>query len=134
MPRGIRAPDDGRQMIERRILDVVDSQNGVERAALAFMREFDSIDVVGSSAHRLGDIENLLCRDVNEFRAWVDKASDQPGAGNSIDLRMLSGDPFGRRLKISAGWQTSLGPGGEATFKMAGSAAESTQVLDHGLT
>src|ERR1700738_1464887 len=121
-------------MIERRILDIEDAEDRIERTTLALVREFDAINVVGSSAHRFGDIENLFCGDVNEFRAWIDEAPDQPRAGDTIDLRMLSCDPLGRRAKISAGWQTSLVPGGDAAFEIGGSASEGTQVRDDGLT
>ena len=42
MPRRIGAPNDGREMIKRGILDVVDAQDGIERAAFALMCEFDA--------------------------------------------------------------------------------------------
>ena len=74
MPRCIGAPDDCRQMMKRRIPDVADAQNvdtqdGVERAALALMREFHRIDVVGRPARLLGDGENLILREVDAPKA-----------------------------------------------------------------
>src|SRR5258708_6101579 len=99
------------------------------------MREFDAIDVVGRSAGLLGDGENLLCRDVNEFRAWIDEAPDQPGAGDAVDLRMLPGHPLGRRRSRSlAGWQASRAPSGDTTVKMRGRESSGTQGRGRGLT
>src|SRR5947209_9494737 len=86
---------------------------------LAFVRELDPVDVVGSGTRLFGDGENLFYRDVNEFRIGIDKAPDQPRAGYSIDLGVLSGHPLGRSAKDSAGWQASLVPGGNAAFEIA---------------
>src|SRR6266851_56381 len=120
MPRGISPSDDRCQMIERQVLDVVDPQYGVEGAAFALVGELDAIDVIGCGARLLGDRENLVCRDVNEFGRWIDEAPDQPRTGDAVDLGMLSGHPLGRRAKISTGWQTALDPSSDATFKKDG--------------
>src|SRR5260370_11632889 len=81
-------------MIERRVLDVVDAQNGIERAALAFMREFHAIDVVGYPARLLSDGKDLILRDVDELGIGIDEPPDQPGPGDAVDLRMLSRQPL----------------------------------------
>jgi hypothetical protein len=61
-------------MMKRRIPDVADAQNvdtqdGVERAALALMLEFHRIDVVWRPARLLGDGENLNLRQVDAPKA-----------------------------------------------------------------
>src|SRR5258708_30484419 len=81
-------------MVERRVLDVVDPQNGVERAALAFMREFHAIDVVWYPARLLSDGEDLILRDVDELGIGIDEAPDQPGTCDTVDLRMVARHPL----------------------------------------
>ena len=90
----VGASDDLGQMVESRILDAVDTQDGVERAALAFVGEFDPVDVVGRSARVFGDVEHVLGRDVNELRLWIDETSDQPWTGDAVDLRVLPRTQF----------------------------------------
>ena len=89
--------DDLGQMVESRILDAVDAQDGVERASLAFVREFDPVDVVGRSARLFGDLEHVLGRNVNELRLRIDETPDQPWTGDAVDLRVLARHPFARR-------------------------------------
>jgi hypothetical protein len=90
----IGAPDNRRQVVECRVLDVVDAQDGVERAAFALMREFHGIDIVRNPTRPLGDGENLFLRDIDEFCIGIDKAPDQPGTSNAINLRMFSRNPL----------------------------------------
>src|ERR1700675_2666520 len=97
MPRGVGAPDDCREMIERLVLDVVDAQDGIERAAFALMGEFHAVDVIGNSTRLLSNRDYLILRDVGELRIGIDEAPDQPGAGNTIDLRVFSRLPLARR-------------------------------------
>src|SRR3954463_15511597 len=89
--------DDLGQMVESRILDAVDAQDGVERAALAFVREFHPVDVVGRSARLFGDVEHVLGQDVNELRLRIDETPDQPWTGDAVDLRPFARYPFARR-------------------------------------
>src|ERR1700737_974255 len=105
-------------MIERRILDLVNTQDGIERAAVALMREFHAIDVVGDSTRLLGNGKNLILRDVDKLRIGIDEAPDQPGAGNSVDLRMFSRHPFaGSCADVAGGGEPLLGPVGYAPFQ-----------------
>src|SRR5437868_3702198 len=83
-------------MIERRLLDVVDAQDGIERAAFTLVREFHPIDVVRNPSGPLGNGNNLILRDVDEFCSGVDEAPDQPWAGNAVDLWALSRHPLAR--------------------------------------
>ncbi|GCC47213.1 hypothetical protein chiPu_0031396, partial [Chiloscyllium punctatum] len=96
VPRRVGAPDNRRQMVERRILDLVDAQNGIERAAFALVREFHAIDIVGNPARPLGDRDDLILRDVDELRIRIDEAPDQPGASNTVDLRVFTCHPLAR--------------------------------------
>src|SRR5215475_14222526 len=106
-------------MIEGRILDAVDEHNGIEGAALAFVGEFDALDVVGRSARSFGDIENVLGRDIDEFRLRIDEAPDQPGTGDAVDFRALARGPLaGGRAYGSVRWQTLCSPAGDAVLKI----------------
>src|SRR4030095_16204299 len=40
------------------------------------------------------DFPNSVRRDEQEFGLRIDKARDQPGTGDAIDARTLTGDPF----------------------------------------
>src|SRR6476646_9810188 len=65
--RRVGASDYFGQMVQSRIFDAVDAQDGVERAALAFMCELDAIDVVRRAAGFSGDLEHVIGRDVTEL-------------------------------------------------------------------
>jgi hypothetical protein len=118
VPRRIGAPDYGGQMVERRILDLIDAKDGIERAAVALMREFHAIDVVRNSTRLLSNGKHLIFRNVDEFRVGVDKAPDQPGAGDTVDLRMFSRYPFSRGSPdVSPRGHSPLGPIGNAAFQ-----------------
>src|SRR5260370_6927668 len=98
-------------MVEGRILDAVDAHDGIEGAALAFVGEFDALDVVGRSARRFGDLDNVLGGDVDEFRLRIDEAPDQPRTGDAVDFRALARNPLaGRRAAASMLRQTLASP------------------------
>src|SRR6266481_6298505 len=98
-------------MIERWVLDLVDAQDGIERAAFTFVREFHSVDVIGNPTRLLSNRDYLIFRDVDEFRIGIDEAPDQPRAGDSIDLRMFSRHPLARiRPDVAACRQSLLSP------------------------
>src|SRR5258705_4002399 len=97
-------------MIERRIPDVVDAQDGIERAAFALMREFHTIDVVRDPTGLLGDGKDLILRDVDELCIGIDKAAYQPGTGNTIDLRVFACHPLARSADVAARGQSLLSP------------------------
>src|SRR5216683_3413185 len=105
-------------MIKRRILDLVDAQDGIERAAFALMREFHAIDVIRNPARLSGNSEDLILRDVDELCIGIDEAADQPGAGNSIDLWVFARHPFARSsADVAACRQSLFGPAGNAAFQ-----------------
>ena len=121
MPRRVSAPDDLSQMIESRILDVVDPQNRIERTALALVRELHVLDVVGRRAGLFGHGKHRFLGDVDEICAGIDEALDQPRAGDAIDLRALSRDPFPRsHPDVAAGRQSVLGPAGKSAIEIDG--------------
>src|ERR1700736_1034227 len=105
-------------MIKRLVLDVVDAQDGIERAAFAFMREFHPVDVVRNPARLLRDGNNLILGDIDEFRNGIDEASYEPGTGDAVDLRVLSRNPPAwRRPDVAARRQSVLSPIGDAAFQ-----------------
>ena len=119
MARGICASHDFREMVEGRIFDAVDAHDGIEGTALAFVGEFDALDVVGRSARRFGDIENVLGGDVDEFRLRIDEAPDQPWTGDAVDFRALARDPLaGRRAYGSVRWETLCNPASDAILQI----------------
>src|SRR6266536_2627532 len=82
------------------------------------MGELHAIDVIRNSPHAFGNRNDLILRNVDEFRVGIDKAPDQPGAGNTVNLRMFSRYPFTRRSPdVSARGHSPLGPTGNAAFQ-----------------
>src|SRR5216683_6190531 len=105
-------------MIKRRILDLVDAQDGIERAAFALMREFHAIDVIRNPARLSGNSEDLILRDVDELCIGIDEAADQPGTGDAVDLRVLARHPLARSYPdVAARGQSPLNPIGNAAFQ-----------------
>src|SRR5437660_12398796 len=105
-------------MIERRVINVVDAQDGIERAALTLVREFHPIDVVGRSTRLERNGNNLVLRNVDEFCTGIDEATDQPRAGNSVDLRAFPRHPLaGTGADVAARRQSLLDPIAEAAFQ-----------------
>src|SRR5712692_2545014 len=101
VPGGIGAAHDRREVVERRIGDPVDAQEGIERAAIAFMGELDAGDVVGRGAGLLGGRQDAIRRYVDEGCGRIDETPDQPGAGDAVDLRPLPGHPLRWSLPLS---------------------------------
>ena len=42
----------------------------------------------------IGKLNDFISRRVNELSSFIDKSFDQPGAGNPVNLRAFTGDPF----------------------------------------
>ena len=134
VPRRIGAADDQRQVIERRIADIVDAQEGIERAAFALVAELDAVDVVGRAAGLLGGSDHLARRHVDELRLRIDESRDQPRTRDAIDLRPLARHPFaGRRSDLSVRGKTCVHPGRDAAGKRTRVEAGGTQRGDHAL-
>src|SRR5215212_10355502 len=81
-------------MIEGRMFDSVDADNGVERAAVVHVPELDAFNVIGRSAYILSHLGNVIRRHVNKFRVRIHEAADQPGTGNAVNLGMFARHPF----------------------------------------
>src|ERR1700716_1740723 len=98
-------------MVERRIPDVVDAQDGIERAALALVGEFHAVDVIRDSAGAFGDRNDLILRNVDELRVGIDEAPDQPGTGDAVDLWMFACNPLAwGSPDVAAGWEPLVRP------------------------
>ena len=133
-PRRVGAADDGREAIERRIVDVVGAHDGVERAALADVAELDALDVIGSAADVGGDLGDVVRRHVDELRAGIDEAADEPRTGDAVDLRVLAGDPLVLGcIALAACRQALLFPAGNAAFEIGGLDAGVLQSLGDAL-
>src|SRR5262249_59824396 len=94
MSRRVGASYNRGEAIERRVRDAEDAQDRIERAAFAFVRELDALDIVGNGAKRRGHVENVGWRHVDKNRIRIDEATDEPGAGDAIDLRLGARHPF----------------------------------------
>src|SRR5260370_34701220 len=65
-----------------------------------------------------GDSEDLILRDVYEICIWIDEATDQPGTGNSVDLRVFARYPFaGSCADVATRRQSLLSPVGDTAFQ-----------------
>src|SRR5262245_27786205 len=108
-------------MVERRILDFKDPDDGIERTAIADMAKFSVLDVISGGALRLGDRSDVGHRNVEKLSKRVDEATDQPWASDAVDLRMLARDPFVLDCtQLLSRRQTGLLPSRNATFEIGG--------------
>src|SRR5439155_2717327 len=94
MPRGIGAADNRRQGGQRRIVEPVLFEEGVEAALLADVAELDTGDVIGDGAGLGGRREHAGGRHEEEFGIVVDEPDDEPGTGDPVDLRAFAGNPL----------------------------------------
>src|SRR5262245_30138411 len=105
-------------MVERRIPDIVDPQERIERATLAFVAELDAMDVIRRAAGLIGNGDHLGRRRVDEFCLGIDETRDQPWTRDAIDLRPLARDPLaGCRSDVAAGGKPGVTPGRDAACK-----------------
>jgi hypothetical protein len=72
----------------------------IEAATLAAMTKGHSGDIECGSVVRLGKASNFRTRHVENLRAGVDEAPNEPRAGDAVDPRSCAGDPTCGR----AGW------------------------------
>src|SRR5262245_16573203 len=105
-------------MVERRILDFKDSDDRIERAAIADVAKFNVLDVIGGRTLRLGHRGDVGQGHVEKFSKRVDETTDQPWARDTVDLRMLARDPFVFDCtKVLARRQTGGAPFRNTTFE-----------------
>ena len=57
------------------------------------MRIVDILYVVGNGAHFVGHVLHPIGGDEMKDRQRIDKAPDQPGTGDAVDLGSLARDP-----------------------------------------
>ena len=103
MPGRVGAPYDRGQVIERGIVDVVDAQNGVERAAFALMRELDPFNVVGRSPGFIRNRNNAVGWNVENGLGWgsMKREISQGQAIRSIFLDAARDPLAGRHANVS---------------------------------
>src|SRR5215471_3355425 len=126
-PRRIGATDDQREHVERRILDAVLLQEGVETTQLAIMRKrLGPGDIVRRGPGVGRDGEDALGWREHEPRLAVDEPPDQPGAGDAVYFGPLAGDPSVRTcFERTAARQPELGPTLHTMFEVTGVAPDS---------
>src|SRR6266403_3496084 len=95
---GIRAAHDEGERAERRILELVFLQEGIERAMVSVVSELHPRNVVGNGPFTLGNRHDLICRHEQERRVLVDEPRDQPRTGDAVDARLFTSHPFHRDL------------------------------------
>src|SRR5437868_4200081 len=90
----VRAAHDQRERVERRIVELVLLEEGIERAVVAMMPQLHAGDVVGYGLLALGHLHDVGGRNEEEHRLTVDKAANQPWARNAVHTRFFPGYPF----------------------------------------
>ena len=119
MVGGVGTPNNQRKTLKGGISDIVDAEEGVERASLAFMAEFNVGNVIGDGALGLGFLEHLPSGHIDKLCIGVDEAANEPGTRNAIDFRLLARDPFLRvGRKLSARRKPLCEPTSEAAIKI----------------
>src|SRR3954462_12289665 len=95
VPGCIRPAHDHRQAVQRRVLQAKMADEAVEGAQLAVMRKrLGTRNVIRRRASLPCDSEDLLGGNVQELGVRLDEASDQPWAGNAVDLGTFASDPL----------------------------------------
>src|SRR5439155_13129485 len=121
-------------MIERWVIDFINPYDRIERATVADVTELSAFDVVWNRLPLLGDCGNIVGRNVNEFRKWIDEPPDEPGTGDAVDLRMLSRDPLIVQCPhLFARRQTHLFPTCKAALEVRGLDSGATQACSNTL-
>jgi hypothetical protein len=91
--RGIRAADDARHLGKCPVLQSEILQHGIERAVFPAMREGDVRDIEGDRIAGACLGQDVVRRHIMEAGERIDEATDEPGAGDAIDLRACSRNP-----------------------------------------
>jgi hypothetical protein len=91
---------------------------GVEVALRVNMAEFDAGYSEWRCAGPLRSSPNLSRRDVDDARVRVNEPTDQPWAGDAVDLRSFAGDPFTLRRRLGRERQATRRPTGHAAVQM----------------
>ena len=60
------------------------------------MTQLGSLHVIGNGTLTLHYTGDLISRDKEELRILINESPDQPGAGNPVDVGVLSRDPLHR--------------------------------------
>src|SRR5438094_10244849 len=90
----VGAVDDTGQLRERWIGELVFADDRFEAATSVDMAELDVRHVIGNRVLARGDRHDVGGRDEQELGLGVDKSLDEPGTGNTIDVRIRAGDVF----------------------------------------
>lgn len=69
----------------------------IETAAFAQMRVFNTWNIIRSCTGLLRNRHDLVRRDEQELRPFVDEPCDQPETGDPVDDRTLTGTPWSAR-------------------------------------
>ena len=81
-------------MIKRGIMDVVNAHDGVKGTSIPNMAKLNVLHVIWRCIHLCGRCKHLVGWHVDEVGKGVDKAANQPGTSNAINLGMLARHPF----------------------------------------
>jgi hypothetical protein len=92
-PSGVGAAHDQRQGVKGRRLQAELLEHHVECAQFAAMGPEHAVNVERRAAVALGDLLNLRLRHEQDHGVRVDKATDQPRAGDAIDFGACARDP-----------------------------------------
>ena len=96
----IEIVNDFRQRPERGILEREPQAHGLERAAVAFVREVGANHVERSLAPTGWTSRRI---DEAKSRRGIDEPANEPGRGQSVDVRITTGDPH-TALEVARRW------------------------------
>jgi hypothetical protein len=73
----------------------------------------DILDIERNATKALGHLHDIRRSNKQERGAWINEATNEPGAGDAVDLGARAGHPNGSAPRINR-WQ--LGEGNQRTF------------------
>jgi hypothetical protein len=99
---GIRAIDDLAEQHQGRITaKTILLEDGLERALLAMMPQFHVFHIVGNGMFSRSYLHHLIAGYKQELGVLIYKLFDEPGAGDSVYLDSLTGNPFHEKILLS---------------------------------
>ena len=102
-PPGIGGAHHGCQPQQRRRREAEFLDHHIEGAEFAAMAPEHVFDVEGCGIEALADRDHLRRRHEQEHRVGIDEPSDQPRAGDAVDLRPRAGHPDRASLCVARG-------------------------------
>src|SRR3990172_10623605 len=91
---------DAPQELQRRVFQAVLQKDRLEAATPVHMTELDTLHIVRDGSGLTGDSHDLPRGHVEELRVGIDKPPDEPGAGDPVNVGVLSCNPPHAHLRL----------------------------------